>query len=248
MWARQLGELAGVSIPLQAAEHYYLLTEPIAEVSRDWPVLEDPANYGYFREEGGGLMLGMFEPVCAPWQVDGIPADFSLRRAAAGLGPDGPVPGEDDVPDPDLRAGRHPQVLLRPGELHPRPRAGRRRGAGAAELLRRGRPELDRHPDRRRHRPADGALDRRRPPGHGRHRHEHRPAASLPGQPRVPGDADRRVARHGLRHPLPRPVDADGARREAVPGPPPAGRAARVLPRRQRLGRRRLVRARTSPG
>jgi glycine cleavage system aminomethyltransferase T/glycine/D-amino acid oxidase-like deaminating enzyme len=78
MWARQLGELAGVSIPLQAAEHYYLLTEPIAEVSRDWPVLEDPANYGYFREEGGGLMLGMFEPVCAPWNVGGIPADFSF--------------------------------------------------------------------------------------------------------------------------------------------------------------------------
>jgi len=78
MWARQLGELAGVSIPLQAAEHYYLLTEPIEAVSRDWPVLEDPANYGYFREEGGGLMLGMFEPVCAPWRVDGIPGDFSF--------------------------------------------------------------------------------------------------------------------------------------------------------------------------
>ena len=78
MWARQLGELAGVSIPLQAAEHYYLLTEPIDEVSRDWPVLEDPANYGYFREEGGGLMLGMFEPVCAPWKVEGIPQDFSF--------------------------------------------------------------------------------------------------------------------------------------------------------------------------
>jgi glycine cleavage system aminomethyltransferase T/glycine/D-amino acid oxidase-like deaminating enzyme len=80
MWARQLGELAGVSIPLQAAEHYYLLTEPIDGVSRDWPVLEDPANYGYFREEGGGLMLGMFEPVCAPWRVEGIPADFSFGQ------------------------------------------------------------------------------------------------------------------------------------------------------------------------
>jgi len=78
MWARQLGELAGVSIPLQAAEHYYLLTEPIAEVDSSWPVLEDPASYGYYREEGGGLMLGMFEPVCAPWRVDGIPADFSF--------------------------------------------------------------------------------------------------------------------------------------------------------------------------
>ncbi len=78
MWARQLGELAGVSIPLQAAEHYYLLTEPIEGVDGSWPVLEDPASYGYYREEGGGLMLGMFEPVCAPWQVDGIPPDFSF--------------------------------------------------------------------------------------------------------------------------------------------------------------------------
>jgi heterotetrameric sarcosine oxidase gamma subunit len=78
MWARQLGELAGVSIPLQAAEHYYLLTEPIEGVDSDWPVLEDPANFGYYREEGGGLMLGLFEPVCAPWNVGGVPADFSF--------------------------------------------------------------------------------------------------------------------------------------------------------------------------
>jgi heterotetrameric sarcosine oxidase gamma subunit len=78
MWARQLGELAGVSIPLQAAEHYYLLTEPIEAVDGDWPVLEDPANYGYYREEGGGLMLGLFEPACAPWNVGGVPADFSF--------------------------------------------------------------------------------------------------------------------------------------------------------------------------
>ncbi|HVQ86891.1 MAG TPA: FAD-dependent oxidoreductase [Actinomycetes bacterium] len=78
MWARQLGEMAGVNIPLQAAEHYYLLTEEIPEVSSDWPVLEDPARHGYFREEGGGLMLGLFEPVCAPWNVGRIPDDFSF--------------------------------------------------------------------------------------------------------------------------------------------------------------------------
>jgi len=78
MWARQLGELAGVNIPLQAAEHYYLLTEPIEGVDGGWPVLEDPANYGYYREEGGGLMLGLFEPACAPWNVGGVPADFSF--------------------------------------------------------------------------------------------------------------------------------------------------------------------------
>ena len=70
MWARQLGAQAGVNIPLQAAEHYYLITERIPELSRDWPVLEDPASYGYFREEVGGLMIGLFEPVCAPWKVE----------------------------------------------------------------------------------------------------------------------------------------------------------------------------------
>ncbi|MCY7374342.1 MAG: FAD-dependent oxidoreductase, partial [Spirochaetaceae bacterium] len=78
MWARQLGERSGVTIPLQAAEHYYLLTEEIPGISGDWPVLEDPASYGYFREEGGGLMLGLFEAVCAPWKVGGIPEDFSF--------------------------------------------------------------------------------------------------------------------------------------------------------------------------
>jgi glycine cleavage system aminomethyltransferase T/glycine/D-amino acid oxidase-like deaminating enzyme len=93
MWARQLGERSGVAIPLQAAEHYYLLTEPIPQVSGAWPVLEDPASHGYFREEGGGLMLGLFEPVCAPWQVEGIPADFSF----------GEIPPDWDRMGPYLR-------------------------------------------------------------------------------------------------------------------------------------------------
>src|SRR5262245_5254723 len=78
MWARQLGERDGVTIPNQAAEHYYLITEPIADLPPSMPVLEDPASYGYFREEVGGLLVGLFEPVCAPWHVDGIPEDFSF--------------------------------------------------------------------------------------------------------------------------------------------------------------------------
>ena len=78
MWARQFGELAGVTVPNQAAEHYYLLTEPIRDLPPNMPVLEDPAAYGYYREEGGGLMVGLFEPVCAPWKVEGIPSDFSF--------------------------------------------------------------------------------------------------------------------------------------------------------------------------
>jgi glycine cleavage system aminomethyltransferase T/glycine/D-amino acid oxidase-like deaminating enzyme len=78
MWARQLGARSGVTIPLQAAEHYYLITERIPELTSAMPVLEDPASFGYFREEVGGLMIGLFEPVCAPWNVRGIPDDFSF--------------------------------------------------------------------------------------------------------------------------------------------------------------------------
>jgi 4-methylaminobutanoate oxidase (formaldehyde-forming) len=78
MWARQLGEEAGVNIPLQAAEHYYLITDHVPGLTSDMPVLEDPGSYGYFREEVGGLMIGMFEPVSAPWKVEGIPNDFSF--------------------------------------------------------------------------------------------------------------------------------------------------------------------------
>ena len=62
---------------------------------------------------------------------------------------------------------------------------------------------------------------------------------TLPEQPRVPRDAHRRVARHGLPVPLPDTLDADRARREAVAVPRSARRARRVLPRRQRLGGRR---------
>ncbi len=78
MWARQLGASAGVNIPLQSAEHYYLLTERIPGLAATFPVLEDPGSYGYFREEVGGMLLGLFEPVCAPWNVGGVPQDFSF--------------------------------------------------------------------------------------------------------------------------------------------------------------------------
>ena len=78
MWARQLGERCGVNIPLQAAEHYYLITDDCPGIDGSFPVLEDPASYGYYREEVGGLMIGLFEPVCAPWRVEGVPEDFSF--------------------------------------------------------------------------------------------------------------------------------------------------------------------------
>ena len=82
MWARQLGDRIGVNIPLQAAEHYYLITDKCPGIERSFPVLEDPASYGYFREEVGSLMIGLFEPVCAPWRVGGVPEDFSFGEIA----------------------------------------------------------------------------------------------------------------------------------------------------------------------
>jgi 4-methylaminobutanoate oxidase (formaldehyde-forming) len=84
MWARELGQRSGVVIPNQAAEHYYMITEPIAEVSPAWPVLEDPGAYGYYREEGGALMVGLFEPEAAAWALQGIPSNFSFGE----IGPD----------------------------------------------------------------------------------------------------------------------------------------------------------------
>src|SRR5262249_61291334 len=60
MWARELGALAGVAVPLHASEHFYMVTEPMAGVTPDLPVLRDPDGYIYVREEVGGLLMGGF--------------------------------------------------------------------------------------------------------------------------------------------------------------------------------------------
>lgn len=78
MWSRQLGAKIGVSVPLQAAEHYYLLTEPIEGVHSELPVVEDPDCYAYAREEGGGLLFGLFEPKGAVWSPQRIADDASF--------------------------------------------------------------------------------------------------------------------------------------------------------------------------
>ena len=78
IWAHEIGKLAGVNVPLQAAEHYYLITEPIDGIHGELPVLVDLDRYAYYREETGGVLLGLFEPVAEPWGLDGIPKDFSF--------------------------------------------------------------------------------------------------------------------------------------------------------------------------
>ncbi len=78
-WAREFGRLAGVSVPLYAAEHFYLVTKPIAGVTPDMPVIRDPDGYLYYKEEVGGLVMGGFEPQAKPWNVDPIPDGFEFQ-------------------------------------------------------------------------------------------------------------------------------------------------------------------------
>ena len=78
MWARSVGRLAGVDVPLQPAEHYYLVSEPVASVHPMLPILRDPENSAYIREEAGKIMVGLFEAVAKPWAENGVPQDFSF--------------------------------------------------------------------------------------------------------------------------------------------------------------------------
>ena len=77
MWARELGALNGVTIPVFPVEHFYAVTRPIAGVSPDLPVLRDYDGHIYVREEVGGLLFGGFEPVAKPWH-ERVPDDFAF--------------------------------------------------------------------------------------------------------------------------------------------------------------------------
>ncbi|MCP4038181.1 MAG: FAD-dependent oxidoreductase, partial [bacterium] len=79
MWARELGRLAGVNVPLHAAEHFYIITEPIPDLPEALPTLREPDSCIYYKREAGGpLLVGFFEPVALPWGMDGIPSDFEF--------------------------------------------------------------------------------------------------------------------------------------------------------------------------
>jgi 4-methylaminobutanoate oxidase (formaldehyde-forming) len=77
-WAKQVGRLCGVTVPLHSAEHMYIVTGKIDGVHPDLPVLRDPDGYIYVKEEVGGLLMGGFEPHAKPWGMDGIPENFEF--------------------------------------------------------------------------------------------------------------------------------------------------------------------------
>jgi glycine/D-amino acid oxidase-like deaminating enzyme len=79
-WAKQVGAMAGVNVPLHSAEHFYVVTETIDGVHPDLPILRDPDGYTYFKEEVGGLVIGGFEPEAKPWvSPDDIPYPFEFQ-------------------------------------------------------------------------------------------------------------------------------------------------------------------------
>ena len=79
-WAKQIGAMCGVTVPLHSAEHFYVVTEQIDGVRRDLPVLRDPDGYTYIKEEVGGLLVGGFEPAAKPWvSPDQLPHPFEFQ-------------------------------------------------------------------------------------------------------------------------------------------------------------------------
>jgi len=79
IWARDLGKMAGVNVPLHAAEHFYFVTEHMEGLVRDAPTLRDMGGYTYYKEDAGQLVVGAFEPVAKPWGMQGIPDNFSFE-------------------------------------------------------------------------------------------------------------------------------------------------------------------------
>ncbi len=80
LWGREIGRMAGVSVPLHACEHYYAHTEKLDDLPADLPVLRDHDKCAYYREDAGSLLVGAFEPNAVPWGQHGVPEDFAFEE------------------------------------------------------------------------------------------------------------------------------------------------------------------------
>lgn len=107
MWARELGAQNGVTIPLHACEHFYLVTEPIPGLGR-LPVLRVPDECAYYKEDAGKMMLGAFEPVAKPWGMDGIREDFCFDQ----------LPEDMEHFEPILEMGVNRMPMLATAGIH----------------------------------------------------------------------------------------------------------------------------------
>ena len=107
MWGREVGLMAGVNVPLQACEHFYIVTEPIDGLTQ-LPVLRVPDECAYYKEDAGKILLGAFEPVSKPWGMDGIPDSFEFDQ----------LPEDFDHFEPILEAACDRMPMLAEAGIH----------------------------------------------------------------------------------------------------------------------------------
>jgi glycine cleavage system aminomethyltransferase T/glycine/D-amino acid oxidase-like deaminating enzyme len=107
MWGHEVGRMAGVNVPLQACEHFYIVTEAIPGLTQ-MPVLRVPDECAYYKEDAGKILLGAFEPHAKPWGMEGIPADFEFDQ----------LPEDFDHFEPILEAAVHRMPMLADAGIH----------------------------------------------------------------------------------------------------------------------------------
>ncbi|MDP5084786.1 MAG: FAD-dependent oxidoreductase [Yoonia sp.] len=107
MWARDMGAIAGVNVPLHACEHFYIVTEGIKGLTPQ-PVLRVPDECAYYKEDAGKILLGAFEPKSKPWGMDGIPEDFCFDQ----------LPEDFDHFEPILAAACERMPMLAEAGIH----------------------------------------------------------------------------------------------------------------------------------
>ena len=107
MWGHEVGRMLGVNVPLQACEHFYIVTEAI-EGLKQLPVLRVPDECAYYKEDAGKMLLGAFEPNAKPWALDGIPADFEFDQ----------LPEDFDHFEPILEAAVERMPMLADAGIH----------------------------------------------------------------------------------------------------------------------------------
>jgi len=105
MWARDFGAMAGVNVPLQACEHFYIVTENIPDLAQ-MPVLRVPDECAYYKEDAGKMLLGAFEPKSKPWGP--IPEDFEFDQ----------LPEDFDHFEPILEAACERMPMLAEAGIH----------------------------------------------------------------------------------------------------------------------------------
>ncbi len=107
MWGREVGRMLGSNVPLQACEHFYIVTETIPDLGQ-LPVLRVPDESAYYKEDAGKLLLGAFEPEAKPWGMAGIPDDFEFDQ----------LPEDFDHFEPILEAAVNRMPILAEAGIH----------------------------------------------------------------------------------------------------------------------------------